>query len=432
MCASHRIPRAPLVVLACLVSVVVGLACGAVGPPYAWAAPSASSANASPSPSPGSATPPPAAPARLTRALDGIDTWGMSAGSRDGWAVGDHVRVTRDGQAVADGVLIKVYDRAATLLMMKQTRKAQAGDGVAFARRRSPLPKDPASPAYGPRPSQPLTSGATGDRTGGAPTEWTWVGAIQGLLGSDWMEKRTRYAQVYARKGDLGYLGEVVDMLDPSYEVNRDFMGVTPLTTPMKFYFFPLAEPAHVQPMFQTRLASFTRAAGVALSGLDVVVVNLGNWRTGEHNAPWKVEKICRHEMNHLFMFRVRGLDRAGTWHWFGEALAHTIEDTVMPASAQLTLSELKTYMGGLSANEAGWRALIGDRDNDQLENYRDYRRLLMSVVFYLRDKFGVDVVRRLVVSAGQGRDIEDAFIEVTGKGTRDLEVDWRAYYGIR
>lgn len=346
--------------------------------------------------------------------------------------MGDHVRVMRDGGAVADGVLVKVSDRGATIVVTKQTRKPLAGDGVEFARRRSPLPKDPTPPAYGPRPSQPSASGGSFDGTAGTPTEWKSVGTVQGLLGNDWMEKRTRYAQVYARKGDLGYLGEVVDMLDASYEVNRDFMGVTPLTMPMKFYFFPLAEPAHVQPMFQTRLANRTRAAGVALSGLDVVVVNLGNWRSGAHHEPWEVEKICRHEMNHLFMFRVRGLDRAGTWHWFGEAMAHTIEDTVMPAASQLTLSALKTYMRGLSANEAGWRALIGDRDNDQLEQYRDYRQLLMSVVFYLRDKYGADAVRRLMVSAGQGRDIDDAFVEVTGKGVRDLEPDWRAYYGIR
>lgn len=427
MCAPRRLPPVALAVLASLFSLAAVLVSGAERRTDAWAAPPAPSASPSPSASPG-----PAVSARLTKALAAVDTWAMSAGGRGGWAVGDHVRIMRGGEAVAEGVLLKASDRDASLVVTKQTRKPQVGDEVAFTRRRTPLPKEPAPSPHGPRPGPASTSSGSLDGMVGTPSAWKPVGAVQGLLGADWMEKRTRYTQVYARKGDLGYLGEVVDMLDASYEINQTFMGVTPLKVPVKIYFFSLAEPAHVQPLFTARLANRTRAAGVALGGTEIVVMNLGNWRTGEHSEPWDVEKVCRHEMNHLFMFRVRGADRVGTWHWFGEALAHTIEDTVLPPSVQITLASLKSYLSGLSAREAGWQAMINDRDNDQLEQYRDYTRLLVSVVFYLRDKYGADVVRRLMLSAGQGHDIEDAFIEVTGKGVRDLEADWRAYYGIR
>ena len=409
-----------------LAALLMAALSGLVHVPSALSSPAPS---ASPHPSP---APPPAGAASLTRPTSAVDTWTMSAGTAAGWAVGDHVRLARGGSAVADGVVIEVSAHSATLVLTKQARRPQVGDGVEFVRRRSPLPKDVPVSSVGPHPAMGGGVTVTAGGTAGTPTEWKELGTVPGLLGKDWQEKHTRYAQVYARKDDLRYLGEVVDMLDVSFEVNRDFMGVTPRTVPMRFYFFSLAEPAHMQPMFKDRLASRTRVMGVALYPSEDVVVNLGNWRTGAHFEPWEVEKVCRHEMNHLFMFRVRGSDRTGTWHWLGEALAHTIEDTVMPASSQLTLSELKTYMRGMSARDAGWQALIGDRDNDQLEQYRDYRQVLMSVVFYLRDKYGADAVRRLVVAAGQGRDIDDAFVEVTGKNVRDLEVDWRAYYGIR
>lgn len=344
--------------------------------------------------------------------------------------MGDHVTVSRGDVAVAEGVLFRVDAHSSALVLTRQSQTARAGDTVTFRRHRTPPPKLE-TPASVPRPATGGPSSASDETSGAAPTAWRDIGTVSGLNGADWMEKRTRCAVVLARKGDLQYLGEVVDMLDPSFDINRDFMGVTP-KGPMRFIFFSLDAPAHAQPGYATRLAARTRAAGVALSPENVVVVNLGNWRTGTHSEPWEVEKVCRHEMNHLFMFRVRGADRGNTWHWFAEALAHFIEDTVNPPSVRLTAAQIKAYMQGYPARDAGWQGLIGDRDNDALEQYRDYRKMLMSVIFFLQDRYGADVVRRLMLSVGQGRDIEDAFLTVTGKGAADLEAEWRVYYAIR
>lgn len=200
----------------------------------------------------------------------------------------------------------------------------------------------------------------------------------------------------------------------------------------MRFYFFSLDEPAYVQPGFKARLAARTRAAGVAMSGTNQVVVNLGSRRAGVHYEPWKVAEICRHEMNHLFMYAVLGADREDNWHWFGEAMAHSIEDTVNTDSARLTLGSMRSYLQGYALADTSWRTLIGDRDNNDLEQYRDYRRLLVSIVFFLQEKCGDDVVARLMRAVEQGSDIEDAFVSVCGKGSRVLEKEWKTFYQMR
>jgi hypothetical protein len=367
----------------------------------------------------------PAAPASLASPLPAMDSWHMAAGTAEGWSAGDHVRVTRAGQAVADGVLLSVTPHGSDLVLTRIAVHPRTGDQVAFTRHRTPLPKDPPAASV-PRPQSispqvPLRRGIT---------DWKRIGVIDGLIGDDWMERYTKYAHVYAREGDVKYLGEVVEMLDRSYEVNLDFMGISP-RLPMTFYFFPLANPAHTQPKFASRLSGRTRFAGIALRGLDVVLMNLGNWRTSAHYEPWDLEETGRHEMNHLFAFMVEGEDRAHNWHWFAEALAHFIEDSAKPANARLSLAEIRTYMEGYHSKDASFQALIGDRDNDDLEQYRDYPKLLMSTIYFLQDRYGQDVIRRIMLACGRGRDLEDAFQEVTGKSSKALEAEWKSYYGI-
>lgn len=375
---------------------------------------------------PAAVTPAPQGPAPLSAPLPQLDTWRMPAGSAEGWTVGDHVRVTRAGKPVGEGVVLTAAPHACDVVFTRMSQKPQRGDMVEFVRHRTALPKDP------PRSSvhMPGTSSVPAAGSGQSPTDWKPLGKVEGLLGDDWMERNTRYAHVYARKGDITYLREVVEMLDASYEVNLQFMGVAP-RVPMTFYFFPLENPAHTQPRFQQRLRNRTRIAGVALSGLDVVCMNLGNWRTSSHHEPWEVEKTCRHEMNHIFAFGVRGTDRMRSWEWLAEALAHTIEDTVNPVSSRLTPEIIKTYMQGYRSRDTSWSSLIGDRNDDELEQYREYSKLLMSVIYFLQEKYGRDVISRIMV-ASRGRDIEDAFVQVTGKGSRDLEAEWKACYGIR
>lgn len=374
---------------------------------------------------PREALPPSPPPATLTGAASVLDTWTMNAGRAEGWTAGDRVRVSRAGKAVAEGVLMKVAAHGSEVVMSKTMMAPRRGDTVEFARHRpAPPPEQQANAARGSGAAAYAQSG------GQVPTDWQARGRVEGLLGDDWMERNTRCAHVFARKGDIQYVDAVVGGLDASVDVNRDFMGVMP-RIPMGFYFFPLEGPAHAQPGFQTRLRNRTRFAGIALTGDHVVCINLGNWRTAHHYAPWEVEETCRHEMNHLFAATVRGTDRFGTWEWLYEALAHTIEDTVRPPSSQMTLDAIKAFMRGYRSPDASWKTLIGDRNDDSLENFRTYDKLLVSIIFFLKDRYGNDVVCRLMLAA-RGRDVEDAFVQVCGKGTQALQNEWKEYYGIK
>ncbi|MBI3925318.1 MAG: hypothetical protein HY319_07255 [Armatimonadetes bacterium] len=262
------------------------------------------------------------------------------------------------------------------------------------------------------------------------PAGWKQVGAVEGLLGDQWCEKQTRYCKAWAQQGDLDYVDPIVKNLDASFLENQRFMGFA-ARGPLEFYFFPITDPAHTHKKFAARLGQSTRAAGVALSGTQTCVVNLGSQRHAELYAPWEVESTCRHEMNHLFAFQIRGADRMNSWGWLYEALAERVEDTVRPASTRLNLDSMKEFMKGYTAKDASWRALVGERNRDDLEQYRDYEKLLSSIVFFMEGKYGQGAVAKLM-NASRTKDLEDAFVTAFGKGTVALEQEWKAFYGIR
>jgi hypothetical protein len=403
--------------------------CLAAGSP-ALAAPTPTATPAGAVKATDAATPPPA-PTTLVGPTAEIDTYRIASGKSAGYDTGDHVRIIRGGKIVAEGILMKVGPRSAEVTVVGRSSGApRAGDIIEFVKRRDPPPKDVPvmSTWHGP---SPLANNNANNNSGTfLPSDWKELGSVKGLIGDDWMTRNTRTCTVYVRKTDKPYVDEVVNGLDESYDVNRAYMGLEP-PLPMTFIFCPLANPAHTQPRFAVRLAQRTRIAGIAMPDINTVCVNLGNWRAGSHYEPWEVAKTCRHEMNHLFAYTVKGADREGTWHFFFEALAHTIEDTARPASARLDLPLMKEYMAGYKDKDASWASLIQDRDNDELEQYRDYDRLLISIIFYLRDKYGSDAVAH-IMQAARGHDIEDALTAVTGKGVKALEVEWKQYYGIK
>ncbi len=367
----------------------------------------------------------PAASALLVAPLHAFRTWRVGSGSAEGWALGDRVRVVRGTRTVALGVLIKLSPHAAQMVLTSAVVSVRPGDRILFVRHRPHLVL--AAPPVTPLPGQ---GGTVVADTTHEPTDWRRVGAIPGLLGNDWMERYTTYTHDFARAGDVPYLRAVVDGLDESYQVNVAFMGVTPQRLPVTFYFFPMANPAHTQPRFAARLVNDTRFMGLAMPE-GIVLINLGNWRTSANYAPWDLEVVCRHELNHECRFSVHTPDRMGTWPWLDEALAHTIEDTARPAQSRLTMADIASFMRGYHFGDSSWQALIRDRNNDQLEQYRDYSKILVSVVFFLEARYGHDVVRHLVQTA-RTMDIEDAFIAVCGKGTRALLSDWKAFYHMK
>lgn len=260
-----------------------------------------------------------------------------------------------------------------------------------------------------------------------APKGWTKVDTIEGLVGEGWYTKKTRTCMAYAQEGDLKYVEPVVKGLDASFEANARFMGFR-ASGPLHFYFFPMTEPANVQPKFSNRVGRLSKFAGLALSGTDICLINMGNQQRAEAYATWEIEATARHEMNHLFAFQ--RVQRRG-WSWFLEAIAENIEQTVLPRSSQMGVPEYKKYLRGYQSQDASWAALTSERNNNDVESYRDFGKLLSSVVSFFRAKYGQDAVAK-ILKAAPGRTVDEALKVALGKDAAALEVEWKAFYGIR
>lgn len=259
------------------------------------------------------------------------------------------------------------------------------------------------------------------------PQGWTKIGKIEGLLGDDWYTTKTRYCVAYASGVDLDYVQPVVKGLDASYDANARFVGFR-ASGPLEFYFFPMTDPAHTHPKFRSRLGRASKFAGLALSGTNICLVNMGSQKNARPFPTWEVEATARHEMNHLFAFQriqTRG------WSWFLEAIAENIEQTVLPRSSQMGVSEYRNFLRGYHSQDASWAALTAERNNDSVDSYRQFGDILSSIISFLRSEYGEDSIAK-ILRAAPGKTPDQALKAALGKDTKQLEAEWKKFYGIR
>ncbi len=257
-------------------------------------------------------------------------------------------------------------------------------------------------------------------------SSWRHVGAVQGLLGEDWHVRSTRYCRVWARNADRAYVREFVESLDQAYEINAAFMG-TRTATPIDFYCFSLESPGHRQPRFAG--LGPTRYLGLAV-GKDTCLLNLGDWRTSRHLEPWEMTRVACHELNHMFLHGLNLRSSSGNLTWFAEALAHSIEDRVLPASRQRTLETIRLALRGYTSVDEDWRAMVAERDHDDYEQYRTYGVLLASITSFLQARYGQDAVPRILRAAREST-LEEGFQAALGRDVPTLHREWKAFYGI-
>ncbi len=259
-----------------------------------------------------------------------------------------------------------------------------------------------------------------------ATSSWRRVGAVQGLLGEDWYVRGTRHGRVWARHADREYLREFVESLDRAYDINAKFMG-TRAVTPINFYCFSLDSPAHRQPRFAG--LGPTRYLGLAV-GRDTCLLNLGDWRTSRHLQPWEMTRVACHELNHMFLHALNLRSTSGNLTWFAEALAHWVEDRVLPASRQRSLETMRVALRGYTSVDEDWRAMVAERDTDEYEQYRTYGVLLASITSFLQASYGPDAVPR-ILRAAQESTLEEGIQSALGRDVPTLHREWKAFYGI-
>ena len=272
-----------------------------------------------------------------------------------------------------------------------------------------------------------LALGAGGWARSNAPKGWVSVGKVEGLLGEDWYTKKTRTSMSWAREGDLVYLDPIVNTLDSSYETNARFMGYR-ATGPLNFYFFSMVEPAHLHPKFSPRVGRMSKFAGLALSGTDICLVNQGSQKDAAPFQPWEIEATACHEMNHLFAYQK--VTQNG-WSWFLEAIAENIEQSVLPKQSQMGVEDYRKYLKGYASKDASWAALTAERNNNDVDSYRDFGPLLSSVISFFQAKYGQDAIAK-ILRAAPGKTVDQALQAALGKNAVQLEVEWKQFYGIK
>ncbi len=354
-----------------------------------------------------------------------LDTYLMRAGRADGWRSGDRVTFRRATHALGQGIVLDCDDHQAHVVVMTNGVTLRAGDGVSFVAHRDPLPatEHESVAIHVPLPQPALRPNPA--------SGWIRVGSIAGFEGDDWMTRTTRTCRVWAPESQLDYMNVIVDHLDDSYDINERFTGLSP-HTPLDFYFFSLEQPFQLQPRFEGQLGSPVGNPGVTLPHMNVCLINVGDWASKRLFDREMLDEICRHEMNHLFCWGARGAnDRMDTWHWFVEAPAYTIQNTVRPLADQPTVDSLKNYFRTQPMSDINWSGLILTHDVTDARLVVRYQACLISICYYLQTRYGPGTMAR-ILHAAASEDIEDAFQQVTGKGVAALEADWRTFYELR
>ena len=96
-----------------------------------------------------------------------------------------------------------------------------------------------------------------------------------------------------------------------------------------------------------------------------------------------------------------------------------------------MNVGEYRRYLKGYHSTDASWAALTAERNNNDVASYRDYGDLLSSVVSFMRAKYGEDAVAK-VLRAAPGRTVDESLKHVFDKDVKQLEAEWKQFYGIR
>jgi hypothetical protein len=94
-------------------------------------------------------------------------------------------------------------------------------------------------------------------------------------------------------------------------------------------------------------------------------------------------------------------------------------------------VEDYRSYLKGYTSKDASWAALTAERNNNDVDSYRDFGPLLSSVISFIQAKYGQDAVAK-ILRAAPGKTVDDALKAALGKNAVQLEGEWKQFYGIR
>ncbi len=217
--------------------------------------------------------------------------------------------------------------------------------------------------------------------------------------------------EVYWVQGDVGFgqraLNVAIKALDELYrELETAVPGV------IRIYIYPSEQDLRSA----LNLAGYAWAGGQARPELGAVLVGIPDSLAG----PGEMERLIPHELTHLLVFEAAGRTVGRVPPWLNEGLASINEHRPDPnrqAELEQALAE-----GGLFSLEALCAPFPADEELTRLAYAQS-----ASVVQYLHEEYGSQLIRDLLATYAENVSCEAGVTRVLGKSLNGLESAWLA-----
>jgi hypothetical protein len=231
----------------------------------------------------------------------------------------------------------------------------------------------------------------------------------------DWQsiegEGKDVHWSVYWVQGDVVFgqtaLNVAVKSLD---EIQRD-LG-TPVPSDIRIYVYPSEEDLQSA----LNLSGYEWAGGQARPELNAILVGIPNTLS----APGEMDRLIPHELSHLLVYQAVGQRLGQVPPWLDEGLASLYERR--PDPDRQALLEQALEQDRLFSLEALCASFPIDESTARLAYAQS-----ASVVAYLREQYGSQVLHDLLMAYADNASCEAGVTRVLGKNLKGLETAWRA-----
>jgi hypothetical protein len=231
----------------------------------------------------------------------------------------------------------------------------------------------------------------------------------------DWQfverEEKNVHWSVYWVQGDVVFgqtaLNVAVKSLD---EIQRDLR--TPVPGDIRIYIYPSEEDLQSA----LNLSGYEWAGGQAHPELNAILVGIPN----ALSAPGEMDRLIPHELSHLLVYQAVGQRLGQVPPWLDEGLASLYQRR--PDPNRQALLEQALDQDRLFSLEALCAPFPIDENTARLAYAQS-----ASVVAYLREQYGSQVIHDLLMAYADNASCEAGVTRVLGKNLKGLETAWRA-----